>query len=143
MPDESREPQDAPEEKPDYQEPKAEELPEVDPMGAAGGPAATDSDGSASDRDLKADFAEVDVEAVLAAVRELPITSWSYREDDPRVRHVGPMAQDFAAGFGVGQDDRHIHAVDANGVALAAIQALAARLEAAEARIAELNAVHD
>jgi len=96
-----------------------------------------------SDRDAKAGSAEVDVDAALAGVRALPVTSWSDRDDDPRVRHVGPMAQDFAAGFGVGEDDRHIHAVDANGVALAAIQVFAARLEAAEARIAELNAVHD
>jgi len=34
------------------------------------------------------------------------------------------MAQDFAAAFGVGDDDRHIHVVDASGVALASIQAL-------------------
>jgi hypothetical protein len=56
------------------------------------------------------------------------------------VRHVGPRAQDFAAAFGVGEDDRHIHVVDASGVALAAIQALAARLAEAEANIAELQA---
>jgi hypothetical protein len=53
------------------------------------------------------------------------------------------MAQDFAAAFGVGDDDRHIHTVDASGVALAAIQALAARLAAAEARIEELQAERD
>jgi hypothetical protein len=73
----------------------------------------------------------------------LPIQSWSYRDDDPRVRHIGPMAQDFAAAFAVGDDDRHIHTVDASGVALAAIQALAARLAAAEARIEELQAERD
>jgi hypothetical protein len=34
------------------------------------------------------------------------------------------MAQDFAALFGVGEDDKHIHPVDAQGVAFASIQAL-------------------
>jgi hypothetical protein len=124
---------------PRYEAPQAEELPTDDP--AETGPGATGitrGDTSPSDRDRKSGFSDVDVEAVLAAVRELPITTWSYK-DDPGVRHIGPMAQDFAAAFGVGDDDRRIHTVDASGVALAAIQALAARLEAAEARIAELS----
>jgi hypothetical protein len=34
------------------------------------------------------------------------------------------MAQDFYAAFEVGEDDRHITSVDADGVALASIQAL-------------------
>jgi hypothetical protein len=34
------------------------------------------------------------------------------------------MAQDFYAAFAVGQDDKHISTVDADGVALAAIQGL-------------------
>jgi hypothetical protein len=39
------------------------------------------------------------------------------------VRHIGPMAQDFYAAFGVGEDDRHITSIDEDGVALAAIKA--------------------
>jgi hypothetical protein len=34
------------------------------------------------------------------------------------------MSQDFRAAFGLGEDDKHISTVDAEGVALAAIQAL-------------------
>jgi hypothetical protein len=138
MSDESRENQDAPEEDaPQYEAPQAEGLPADKPAETAPG-GAVGTTGDASDRDLKSGFGEVDVDEVLAAVRQLPITTWSYK-DDPEVRHIGPMAQDFAAAFGVGGDDRRIHRVDASGVALAAIQALAARLEAAEARIAELT----
>jgi hypothetical protein len=37
------------------------------------------------------------------------------------------MAQDFYAAFGVGETSSHISAVDADGVALAAIQALHAK----------------
>ena len=41
-----------------------------------------------------------------------------------RLRHISPIAQDFSAAFGVGEDDTHINTVDADGVALAAIQGL-------------------
>jgi hypothetical protein len=37
---------------------------------------------------------------------------------------MGPMAQDFRAAFELGSDDKRISTVDADGVALAAIQAL-------------------
>jgi beta-xylosidase len=46
------------------------------------------------------------------------------------VRHLGPVAQDFHAAFGLGSDDRHIATVDADGVALAAIQGLNRKVEA-------------
>jgi hypothetical protein len=70
MTDETREPQDAPQEEPEYQAPKAEELPEAEMMGS--GPAAgTQTDNTfESDREAKTASAGVDVHAVLAAVRE-------------------------------------------------------------------------
>jgi hypothetical protein len=46
------------------------------------------------------------------------------------------MAQDFRATFGLGDDDRTYFAVDAQGVALAAIQALHAEVQ----RLGEQNA---
>jgi hypothetical protein len=82
-----------------------------------------------SDRALKANFGTVDPADMLERVRELPISTWNYTSDDASIRHIGPMAQDFAALFGVGADDRHIHPLDGQGVALAAIQALAAQIE--------------
>jgi hypothetical protein len=90
-----------------------------------------------SDRNLKEDFESVDSRAVLAAVVALPIERWSYR-DEP-ARHLGPMAQDFAAAFGLGQDDRHIFPLDAAGVALAAIQGLHALVQAQAARLDALE----
>jgi molecular chaperone GrpE (heat shock protein) len=39
------------------------------------------------------------------------------------------MGQDFHAAFGLGTDDKHIATVDADGVALAAIQALNQKVE--------------
>jgi hypothetical protein len=93
-----------------------------------------------SDRGLKERFAPVDSQAILARVCRLAVETWNYRGQDPAVRHMGPMAQDFAAAFGVGADDRRIDLVDANGVALAAIQGLAERLRAQEAEIRALRA---
>jgi len=44
------------------------------------------------------------------------------------VRHLGPVAQDFRAAFGLGRNDTTITTVDADGVALAAIQGLNQKL---------------
>jgi hypothetical protein len=97
---------------------------------------------SASDRDGKENFRPVDARAVLDKVAALPLSEWNYKAD-AATRHVGPMAQDFYAAFGVGPDNKHIATVDADGVALAAIQGLNAKLEEKlqqkETEIAELK----
>jgi hypothetical protein len=103
-----------------------------DGLGCCGSPTVC-SPLCASDRALKANFGSVDPTDMLERVRALPISTWNYTSDDPSVRHIGPMAQDFAATFGVGADDRHIHPLDGQGAALAAIQGLAAELEAMRA----------
>ncbi len=84
---------------------------------------------SSSDRNAKEDFAPVNPQQVLAKVATLPVTEWNYKTDEG-VEHIGPMAQDFHAAFGLnGGDDKHISVVDEGGVALAAIQGLNQRLE--------------
>jgi len=93
-----------------------------------------------SDRAVKADFASVDGQAVLAQVASLPIQSWRYRTDTNAARHIGPMAQDFAVAFNVGDNDHHIHVVDGQGVALAAIQGLTQELRSLQAANAALTA---
>ncbi|RMF30819.1 MAG: hypothetical protein D6759_11170 [Chloroflexi bacterium] len=95
---------------------------------------------NASDRNLKENFALVDAQAVLEGVARLPIQSWNYKAEETTVRHLGPTAQDFYATFGLGADDRHIATVDADGVALASIQALYARNQALERRVAAQQA---
>ena len=92
-----------------------------------------------SDHALKREFAAVEADAILERVGALPITTWSYRSEDPSVRHLGPMAQDFKASFGLGSTDTAIFPIDADGVALTSIQALARRLAAAEAENEELR----
>jgi hypothetical protein len=82
-----------------------------------------------SDRNLKQDFQPLDGREVLAKVAALPIQSWAYKYDASK-RHIGPVAQDFQAAFGLnGGDDKSITTVDADGVALAAIQGLNQKVE--------------
>lgn len=94
---------------------------------------------SLSDRDAKENFVPVDPQTVLAKVAELPTSTWNYKAQSAKVRHIGPMAQDFYAAFGVGEDDKHITTVDEGGVALAAIQGLNIKLQEKEAEIRELR----
>jgi hypothetical protein len=84
---------------------------------------------SSSDRNVKEDFATVNPRQILAKVASLPVTEWNYKTDKG-VEHIGPMAQDFHAAFGLnGPDDKHISVVDEGGVALAAVQGLNQKLE--------------
>lgn len=93
---------------------------------------------STSDRNAKENFKTVDARHFLERVAGLPISQWNFK-GDPTV-HVGPMAQDFYAAFGLGTDDKHIATVDEEGVALAAVQGLNQKLEEKSARILELEA---
>jgi hypothetical protein len=86
-----------------------------------------------SDQALKRGFASIDQREVLDHLVQLPIATWSYKTEGTQVKHLGPMAQDFKAAFGIGASDRTILQVDADGVAFAAIQALYARLVDVEA----------
>ncbi len=94
---------------------------------------------SVSDRALKSNVAAVDPRAVLEAVAALPVSTWSYNAQDPGIRHIGPMAQDFYAAFNVGETDTGISTVDAQGVALAAIQGLKAENAELRARLDRLE----
>jgi hypothetical protein len=77
-----------------------------------------------SDRASKSNIEPVDPRSALDKVLQLPICTWNYTAQDESIRHIGPMAQDFHSAFGVGESDRHITTIDADGVALAAIQGL-------------------
>ena len=92
-----------------------------------------------SDRNLKENVSAIDSQTVLDRVAKLPIREWNYKQQDASIRHIGPMAQDFAAAFGVGEDDRRINPVDANGVTLASIQALYALTQKQAEQIAALQ----
>jgi hypothetical protein len=78
-------------------------------------PSGSGSWSSLSDRNVKANFATIDGEALLAKLAELPISTWNYKAQDASIRHMGPMAQDFHAAFGLGEDDKHIPNIDSEG----------------------------
>ena len=94
---------------------------------------------SVSDKNLKANFTNVNGRVVLDALANVPIQSWNYKSQDATIRHIGPMAQDFYAAFNVGEDDTHIATIDADGIALAAIQGLNEIVEEKDARIVTLE----
>src|SRR5260370_875966 len=79
---------------------------------------------SLSDRNVKANFAQVDRRQLLTRVLALPISTWNYKTQAESIRHIGPMAQDFYAAFNIGEDDKHITTIDEGSIALAAIQGL-------------------
>ncbi|HEX9816179.1 MAG TPA: tail fiber domain-containing protein [Candidatus Thermoplasmatota archaeon] len=92
-----------------------------------------------SSRSFKDGFEEIDKIDVLERLAVLPVTRWRYRGDD-KSEHIGPTAEDFREAFGLGHDQRYITTVDADGVALAAIQGLYEVVLAQQQHIAELEA---
>jgi hypothetical protein len=91
-----------------------------------------------SDRNAKENFKVVDPTLVLEKVSALPMTTWNFK-GDPDALHLGPMAQDFRAAFGLGVNETSIATVDEAGVALAAIQALKRQLDEMRAENAALR----
>ena len=85
---------------------------------------------TASDRNLKENFAPESGEAALMKIKQMPIESWNYKSQDASIRHLGPTAQDFHAAFGLGESETRINTVDIDGVNLLAIQALERRTAA-------------
>ncbi|MBD8525672.1 tail fiber domain-containing protein [Pseudomarimonas arenosa] len=83
---------------------------------------------NASSREFKTAFSSIDPELILERLLGLPLSSWAYK-DSVEGRHLGPVAEEFAAAFSLGSDPQRISTVDADGVSMAAIQGLNTRLE--------------
>jgi len=79
---------------------------------------------NASDKNRKTDFQDLDSRSILELLAVLPVREWRYTNENAGVKHFGPTAQDFHTTFGLGTSDTGIGTVDADGVALAAIQGL-------------------
>ncbi len=92
---------------------------------------------SPSDRNLKKDIEPVRGNEVLTKLASVPISTWTFKTDD--VIHIGPMAQDFSAAFGLGIDDKHISPMDLAGVSLAAVQGLNQVVQQKDKEIADLK----
>jgi hypothetical protein len=93
-----------------------------------------------SDRNVKDHLAPVNGARVLERLAKIPIGTWNYKSQASSIRHMGPMAQDFRAAFGLGEDNKHISDVDGQGVALAGVQELYRLNLQKDARIKQLAA---
>ena len=80
--------------------------------------------GAGSARDIKNTQGPVDEGAILDALLQIPVDRWTYKGETQE--HIGTFAEDFRDAFGVG-DGRSIEFVDAIGVLMAAVKALAER----------------
>jgi hypothetical protein len=82
-----------------------------------------------SDRDAKENFIPADGKDILQRLVAMPLFSWNFKGADPTIRSLGPTAQDFYEAFGLGRNDKSIANVNLEGVALAAIQGLSAKVD--------------
>jgi hypothetical protein len=78
---------------------------------------------NASDRNLKENFTPLDEQEILNRLESVPIQKWNYK-NQPQAAHIGPVAQDFYAAYQLGDSDKSIGTIDADGIAFAAIKAL-------------------
>ena len=91
-----------------------------------------------SDRESKENFAPVDDQAILDQLIAMPLSTWNFKGADPKIRLLGPTAQDFHEAFALGYDDKTIVSTNVHGVALAAIRGLHALMRDRDAKLAEL-----
>lgn len=108
-------------------------------MGQGGewGRAGTWSNGSS--RSLKENFVPVNNQSILAKIVALPMTQWNYKTDK-KALHIGPIAEDFYAIFGLGNDEKSVSTIDPAGVALVGVKALNEKIDAQQKEIDELKA---
>jgi hypothetical protein len=96
-----------------------------------------------SDRNLKENFVAVDSRTTLERLSQVPILQWNAKGTDPNVKHFGPMAQDFYAAFGLGENNKSIDTIDLDGVALSSIQGLYTMAKQQDAEVASLKSEND
>jgi hypothetical protein len=99
-----------------------------------------------SSRAAKTNIDPVDPGEALAGVNSMEIATWEYTGEDGEgagTTHIGPMAEEFHEAFDVGPSEEHINSINADGVALAAIQGLSTELDEREGRIEDLEAENE
>lgn len=108
-----------------------------------------------SDRNAKENFRRVSNQDILKRIRSMPISTYNYKDDPFKARHIGPMAQDFQKAMKLSDDDKTINMSDLDGVTLAGVRALeertrelqseldskSAKIKSLEARLARLEAL--
>ena len=85
-----------------------------------------------SDPAMKTERKPASMDGVLNKVRDMPIETWKYKGSDQK--RIGPMADKFAAAFG--GDGHGIDGGNAFGMTLAAVKALADKVDQLSRRVA-------
>ena len=97
-------------------------------------PAAGTGWNCSSDRNVKHMIMAISPKDILSRLMTVPVSTWAFIGHTRK--QLGPMSQDFYRAFGLGDSDRHINSVDAQGVAFAAIQGIAQLVNEKDATIA-------
>ncbi|NBB91771.1 MAG: hypothetical protein GVY32_01220 [Gammaproteobacteria bacterium] len=92
-----------------------------------------------STREAKTDFHEIDEREILERLASLEISGWRYKHEDEQTVHIGPVAEEFQAVFGL-SDGRRLNMIDTTGIAFAAIKALDSELGRKQDQVDELSA---
>ena len=90
-----------------------------------------------SDEDSKIKESVLDDLDMLEKLNRLPISNWRYHGQD--VNHMGPMAQDMHAIFGVGDIDR-VSTLDSDGIILSALRGMTQLKDQMQDRVERLHA---
>ena len=98
---------------------------------------------NSSDVNRKHAFERVDADEVLEKIAAMPVQTWSYKTEADGIRHMGPTAQDFRKAFELGDTDKAIATVDADGVSFAGIKALVVRTTDLRRENSELRRAND
>lgn len=92
-----------------------------------------------SDVNLKENIVPVDNKEILHKITTLPISTWNYKDNQQKDKHIGAMAQDFYKAFEYGPDNLHIAPKDAAFIAVAGVQELVKKLDERDKTIQELQ----
>jgi hypothetical protein len=92
-----------------------------------------------SDRNAKENLVQLDGETILQKILQVPIYQYNYIGVPADQLCRGPVAQDWHTQFPSGKDPLTIDTMDLDGISLAAIHGLAARIQQLEQRIVQLE----
>lgn len=81
---------------------------------------------------IKENKQEIDKDQILDAVKEMRVEEWNYIGDD--TKHISPYAEEWQSKTGLG-DGKTINIIDAFGILMASVQAIANKVDKLEARL--------
>ena len=80
---------------------------------------------------------------VLSRLRGIDVSTWNYISEGQKVRHMGPMAEDFFSAFQLGTGNTSIGVQDLTGVSLAAIKELDQRTNELRQKTTEVEQLRE